>query len=137
MTRETLRVIRHVIDKIFDKLVDRHQTEVQVFTSRLVAQAKFPEQAALAAGELAHTAVLLRAERLRQKRSLAEFLAAAGMTRSTLNRIENGKRQPSVATLDRLATALGVKLVVALVEVDGQNEEAESKPATIPEETGT
>jgi len=125
------------ICKIFREIVDRdhkhHAAEVAALTSRLIALKLFPGHAAVTAGDLGQAAALLRAERKRQDWSLPEFLEVVGMSRATLNRIENRKYPASIATLERLAAALGKKLVVALVEIEHQDEKTPRDEQTISE----
>lgn len=47
---------------------------------------------------------------LRAKRPQEELAHEAGISTSTLSRIERGLHQPSLPTLRKLATALGVSL---------------------------
>ncbi len=57
--------------------------------------------------------------RTQQKRTLQEIAEACGFTKSLLSKIENGVVIPPVATLSKIAEALGVK-ISTLVE-EGQN----------------
>ena len=52
----------------------------------------------------------IRALRLRQQRTLSDIAKRCGFTVSLLSKIESGKTTPPVATLARIATALGVNL---------------------------
>jgi len=52
----------------------------------------------------------IRALRLRQQRTLKEVSERCGFTISLLSKIESGKTAPPVATLAKIATALGVSL---------------------------
>lgn len=61
----------------------------------------------------------IRRLRLRQRRTLHEVAAACGFTRSLLCKIEKGRTVPPVATLSRIAAALGVR-VSTLLEHDVQ-----------------
>ena len=56
--------------------------------------------------------------------SLTDLAARAGMQKSSLSRLENGDRNPTVRTLERVAAALGKRLVVRV----------EDLPAGAPEE---
>ena len=49
------------------------------------------------------------------ERELAERL---GTTQSTIARLEAGNVTPSLATLDKIAAALGVELIVSFVDLD-------------------
>jgi transcriptional regulator with XRE-family HTH domain len=59
---------------------------------------------------LSEIARLLREERLRQKRSLNDVSACAGLNRQTVSFVENEERIPTVDTLLRLTAELGVNL---------------------------
>ncbi len=65
--------------------------------------------------EAIHDAVRgLRAEREAQGLSLADMEARCGITRATLSRLENDPHpNPTLSTLVRIATALGVELTIA------------------------
>ncbi|MBO9607385.1 MAG: helix-turn-helix transcriptional regulator [Paenibacillaceae bacterium] len=49
-----------------------------------------------------------------QNRSLTEIAAACGFTKSLLSKIENGKTVPPIATLEKIADALGTKVAALL-----------------------
>jgi len=59
----------------------------------------------------------IRRFRLEQHRTQQEIAHLCGFTKSLLSKIESGKVMPPVATLVKIATALGTK-VSALIEVD-------------------
>jgi ribosome-binding protein aMBF1 (putative translation factor) len=67
-------------------------------------------------------AIRLAAEvrELREKRGLSqrELAERLGTTQSAVARLEAGHVSPSLPTLDKLADALGVELVVGFVDVD-------------------
>jgi transcriptional regulator with XRE-family HTH domain len=50
----------------------------------------------------------LRAAREARKLTISELARKANVHRITLHRLESGQQQPHMATLDALATALGV-----------------------------
>ncbi|SFD56861.1 transcriptional regulator, XRE family with cupin sensor [Paenibacillus catalpae] len=52
----------------------------------------------------------IRLIRKEQKRTQDEVSAACGFTKSMLSKIENGSTMPAVATLMKIASALGVKV---------------------------
>lgn len=52
----------------------------------------------------------LRALRLLRRRTLREVATAAGVSESFLSQVERGRSSASVATLQRLATALGIEV---------------------------
>lgn len=60
----------------------------------------------------------LRALREKAGTSQGDLADMAGLSRTYLNQLEAGKRDPSLSTLTRLARALGVKLE-ALIGADG------------------
>lgn len=75
----------------------------------------FQSQQRAAEVELARAAELLRAERQEQGLSLAGLHERSGISRAAICRLENlVDANPTVATLNRMATALGKKLVIAL-----------------------
>ena len=57
---------------------------------------------------------------LREKRGLSqrELAERLGTTQSAVARLEAGNVSPSLPTLDRVAEALGVELVVGFVDLD-------------------
>jgi ribosome-binding protein aMBF1 (putative translation factor) len=79
------------------------------------AARSFQSQQRAAEVELARAAELLRAERQEQGLSLADVHEKSGINRAAICRLENlVDANPTVATLDRMAAALGKKLVIAL-----------------------
>jgi len=75
----------------------------------------FRRQQRAAEVELTRAAELLRAERQEQGLSLADLHEKTGISRAAICRLENlVDANPTVATLDRMAAALGKKLVIAL-----------------------
>lgn len=56
---------------------------------------------------------LLRTTRTRSGLSQRALAAAAGTSQPAVAAIESGRKQPTVATLDRLLRALGTELVAA------------------------
>jgi transcriptional regulator with XRE-family HTH domain len=69
----------------------------------------------------------IRRVRLSQGRTLAEVGAAAGVTRSLMSKIETGKTRPPVATLTRIAAALGAS-VAGMID-EGRARGAVYRPA--------
>lgn len=57
----------------------------------------------------------IRRTRRLQRLTLQDVAARAGVTRSLLSKVENGKSSPPLATLVRIAAALGVKAAELLV----------------------
>ena len=60
----------------------------------------------------------LRALREAADKSQGDLADRAGLSRTYLNQLEAGRRDPSLSTLTRLARALGVKLE-ALIRAEG------------------
>ncbi|MFH5182448.1 helix-turn-helix domain-containing protein [Paenibacillus sp. TAB 01] len=63
----------------------------------------------------------IRLIRKEQKRTQDEIALACGFTKSLLSKIESGKTMPAVATLMKIANALGVK-VADLLDEDSHND---------------
>ena len=59
-------------------------------------------------------ATRLKAARTRTGLSQAALAAKAGLTREYVNKLEAGRHDPTVGTLQRLATALGVRVTTLL-----------------------
>ncbi len=72
----------------------------------------------------------IRARRRERRLSLDRLAATAGVSKGALVQIENGGANPSIATLCKLAAALGAS-VADLVQVSGQHP-AEVLPASAP-----
>jgi len=77
----------------------------------------------------------LRAQRTAAGRTVASVAASAGLSVPYIANLENGRGNPTTAALTRLAEALDMRLVVALVS--GQDKTAsatsqEPRPAAIP-----
>jgi transcriptional regulator with XRE-family HTH domain len=70
----------------------------------------------------------IRLIRLQQSRTLDEIARACGFTKSLLSKIENGHTVPPVATLTKIASALGVRVAALLDETpeDGSVHQAAS-----------
>ena len=64
-------------------------------------------------------ATILRRARLRAGLSLRALAARADTSHSTLSAYENGRKVPSVATLDRIVRACGYELDVAFAPAVG------------------
>ena len=78
------------------------------------ARTVFGEYEAVQA-ELARVAELLKAERQSQKLSLADMQQRTGIDRAVLCRLENlVEANPTIGTLNRIAAAMGKRLVVGL-----------------------
>ncbi|MGD1843394.1 MAG: helix-turn-helix domain-containing protein [Thermonemataceae bacterium] len=73
-------------------------------------------------------------KRIREAKKLSqkEVIAAINMGAAQYSRIENGKTEPSISTLERIARALGVKLS-QLFATEEDSEDINSQDATIME----
>ncbi|CAN5472289.1 XRE family transcriptional regulator [soil metagenome] len=61
----------------------------------------------------------IRTLRMQQRLTLQELAEACELTRSMLSKLENGRAQPSIAAVTRIASALGVQVSVLLAEGEG------------------
>ena len=61
--------------------------------------------------------------------SLTDLAARAGMQKSSLSRLENEDRNPTVRTLERVAAALGKRLVVRIEDLPAGDRAAAPPPA--------
>jgi transcriptional regulator with XRE-family HTH domain len=59
-------------------------------------------------------AMRLKAARTRTGLTQAALAAKAGLTREYVNKLEAGRHDPTVGTLQRLATVLGVRMTTLL-----------------------
>jgi AraC-like DNA-binding protein len=103
-----------------EKLAELREVRRQIEEERPEITARAREvrrQHEAAKAELARAAELLKAERLAQGLSLADVQGRTGMSRAAICRLENlVDANPTVATLERIADALGKRLVIALEE---------------------
>jgi DNA-binding Xre family transcriptional regulator len=115
--REFLKSLEIVMKRLCDRIINDQQVMHEELFDRIVSRQDLPwAKAVLAAGEFKQTVKLLQSERLRKQMSLAELETITGISRSTLSELESQKRgNPSIASLEKIAAALGTKLVVALV----------------------
>jgi transcriptional regulator with XRE-family HTH domain len=84
--------------------------------------------------EMADTALLghqLRGLRAAAGRTVASVAGDAGLSVPYIANLENGRGNPTVAALDRLATALGARLEVALVPAAGRAAPAAMPPSLV------
>ena len=72
----------------------------------------------------------IRSLRISQKRTLQEIADLCGFTRGLLSKIETGKTAPPIATLAKIASALGVK-VAALLEENTRSNRTVFVPAAL------
>ena len=68
------------------------------------------------ARRLHHTGDTVRALRLERGLSQRELSRQAGVSVSTLSRLESGEGMPAVAALERISEALGARLEMAIVK---------------------
>ena len=74
----------------------------------------------------------LRAQRTAAGRTVASVAADAGLSVPYIANLENGRGNPTTAALQRLAEALGMRLVVALVPDHEGQESASAAAAEVP-----
>ena len=74
----------------------------------------------------------LRALRTAEGRTVASVAAEAGLSVPYIANLENARGNPTISALDRLATALGVKLTISLTPADGAVAAAAAGPAQAP-----
>src|SRR4051812_16140956 len=90
-------------------LIEEEKPELMAIGRRVFAEYK------AAQAELTRTAELLKAERNAQGLSLADISERSGISRAALCRLENlTDANPTVNTLQRIAEALGKRLIVGL-----------------------
>lgn len=78
----------------------------------------------------------LRAARTRQRRTLREVSAAAGVSLGYLSEIERGRKEASSELLAAICAALGVRLADLLAEVANELARLEPAPAPLPVPVG-
>lgn len=124
-TSQFATAVNKIVNGMLDRFFETYQQDFDQLYDHLDVMAGWPwGKSPTAAGELNTIASLLRTERQRQQMSLFEIEAATGISRSSLSLIERQRNgNPSIEPLERIAAALGMKVVVALVERDDQNEE--------------
>lgn len=76
----------------------------------------------------------LRSARTRQRRTLREVSAAAGVSLGYLSEIERGRKEASSELLAAICGALGVRLADLLVEVVDELARLEPQPMPLPVE---
>ena len=74
-----------------------------------------------------HVARLLREERQRQNLSLNLLAERAGLSRQMVSYVEQEERNPTLDTLLRISTALGVKLEVVVTQARAAASKKKSK----------
>ena len=74
----------------------------------------------------------IKSIRLAKKLSQKEVITAIGMGAAQYSRIENGKTDPSISTLEKIANALGISLS-ELFREEGELKEVNSSDKTIME----
>lgn len=74
----------------------------------------------------------LRARRTAAGRTVASVAADAGLSVPYIANLENGRGNPTAAALTRLATALGLRLVITLVPDEDRQQARKPAPPGIP-----
>ena len=67
-----------------------------------------------AVGQLSEVLQLLKAAREKDGISLRELEQRTGISRGSLSRLESGEGNPTIATLDRFAKAIGREVMITL-----------------------
>lgn len=80
--------------------------------------------------EIVDLGVRLRGRRTAAGRTIASVAADAGLSVPYIANLENGRGNPTLSAVNSLATALGARLVVELVE---DEEAARERPAALPD----
>ena len=75
----------------------------------------------------------LRGRRAAAGRTVASVAMDAGLSVPYVANLENGRGNPTVSALSRLASALGMKLTIALEPDDDQSDSDSPKAAEIPQ----
>ncbi|MEU6717900.1 helix-turn-helix domain-containing protein [Nonomuraea sp. NPDC046802] len=73
----------------------------------------------------------LRARRATLGRTVASVATDAGLSVPYVANLENGRGNPTVAALDRLADALGTRLTITLADPDTTGREAPAPPPSL------
>jgi transcriptional regulator with XRE-family HTH domain len=73
----------------------------------------------------------LRARRSAAGRTVASVAADASLSVPYIANLENGRGNPTIAALDRLATALGASLEVSLAPATGEASRATTPPSLV------
>ena len=74
----------------------------------------------------------LRAQRTAAGRTVASVAADAGLSVPYVANLENGRGNPTATALDRLATALGMRLVITLAPGEGGGQGREAGSPAVP-----
>jgi transcriptional regulator with XRE-family HTH domain len=74
----------------------------------------------------------LRARRTAAGRTVASVAADAGLSVPYIANLENGRGNPTVTALTRLAEALGMRLVITLIPDEDGQQATEPVPAGVP-----
>jgi DNA-binding phage protein len=80
---------------------------------RELVEQEFPPIAT--APEIVEAMARFRIERERQGLSLADVSERSGIERTALSRLERGQGNPTIGTIHRVATALGMRVELSLV----------------------
>jgi len=82
--------------------------------------------------EEAAIGIQLRTRRTAAGRTVASVAADAGLSVPYIANLENGRGNPTVTALTRLADALGMRLVITLEPADDSEEAGEPAPPALP-----
>jgi DNA-binding phage protein len=112
-------VRKRILRRLTAKEAARHRrlvAEVQHNKASIVRRGR----AVLAAHDhLQHALQALKAKREERGVSLAELQRLSGIDRARLSRLESDpSANPTIATLDRIAHALGVELRISVIDAD-------------------
>jgi len=100
-----------------DRIRDRHaapEYRDKEERTREAVEAEFPP---VADPETVAALARLRLERERRGLSLADVSERTGIDRTALSRLERGRGNPTISTLNRVASALGMRLEWTLVDI--------------------
>ncbi len=111
-----------LFEALFGRLDDQLLNECKPPDAAMSAQDTDPDDSA-GGVKLTQVVQLLRKEREAQGLSLGDIHEATGITQGRLSRIENRvETNPTIGTLERIAEALGLQLLVTVVELEQQEE---------------
>jgi transcriptional regulator with XRE-family HTH domain len=82
--------------------------------------------------EIAAIGRQLRARRTAAGRTVASVAADAGLSVPYIANLENGRGNPTVTALTRLASALGLRLVITLLPEEDRQQAGEPAPPEMP-----
>jgi DNA-binding phage protein len=100
--------------------IRRVRAKIEEEAPEIIAKGRALKRARQAiVAQLQEAFAMLRKEREAKGMSLAELRDLTGIDRSALSRLENSpEANPTITTLNRVADALGKRIVIQLVEKD-------------------